>query len=144
MYANWKCNLTPPPITVTIDDVKNKYFKEYQTVIVTQVPPEPRVGYATGLWANSLGQGGALPIEACFFPGGEFLRLKLTGQQGDVMQESMNIAMTLAYRLTPKERIDELATKYNGSVKYGIHVNAPGGSAKDGPISRFMYHCYCL
>ena len=121
------------PITVTIDDVKNKYFKEYQTVIVTQVPPEPRVGYATGLWANSLGQGGALPIEACFFPGGEFLRLKLTGQQGDVMQESMNIAMTLAYRLTPKERIDELATKYNGSVKYGIHVNAPGGSAKDGP-----------
>ena len=121
------------PVTVTIEDVKNKYFKEYAPVIVTQVPSEPRVGYATGLWANSLGQGGALPIEACFFPGGEFLRLKLTGQQGDVMQESMNIAMTLAYRLTPKERIDELAIKYNGTVKYGVHVNAPGGSAKDGP-----------
>jgi len=121
------------PVTVTIDDVKNIYFKDHNPVIVTQVPSEPRVGYATGLWANSLGQGGALPIEACFFPGGEFLRLKLTGQQGDVMQESMNIAMTLAYRLTPKERIDELAIKYNGSVKYGVHVNAPGGSAKDGP-----------
>ena len=121
------------PVTVTIEDVKNKYFKEYAPVIVTQVPSEPRIGYATGLWANSLGQGGALPIEACFFPGGEFLRLKLTGQQGDVMQESMNIAMTLAYRLTSKERIDDLATKYNGAVKYGVHVNAPGGSAKDGP-----------
>jgi ATP-dependent Lon protease len=123
----------PSPVTVTIDDVKNIYFKDHNPVIVSQVPSEPRVGYATGLWANSLGQGGALPIEACFFPGGEFLRLKLTGQQGDVMQESMNIAMTLAYRLTPKERIDELAIKYNGSVKYGVHVNAPGGSAKDGP-----------
>jgi len=121
------------PITVTIDDVKNKHFKDYTPVIVTQVPAEPRVGYATGLWANSQGQGGALPIEACFYPGSEFLRLKLTGQQGDVMQESMNIAMTLAYRLTPKARIDELAGQYNQDVKYGIHVNAPGGSAKDGP-----------
>lgn len=123
----------PSPVTVTTNDVKNIYFKDHNPVIVTQVPSEPRVGYATGLWANSLGQGGALPIEACFFPGGEFLRLKLTGQQGDVMQESMNIAMTLAYRLTPKERIDELANKYNGGIKYGVHVNAPGGSAKDGP-----------
>ena len=123
----------PSPVTVTIDDVKNKYFKEHNPLIVTQVPSEPRVGYATGLWANSLGQGGALPIESCFFPGGEFLRLKLTGQQGDVMQESMNIAMTTAYRLTPKERIDELVAKYNGAIKYGVHVNAPGGSAKDGP-----------
>ena len=121
------------PVIVTVDDVKNKYFKEYNPVIVTQVPSEPRVGYAIGLWANSQGQGGALPIESCFYPGGEFLRLKLTGQQGDVMKESMNIAMTLAYKLTPKERIDELAKKYNNDVKYGIHVNAPGGTAKDGP-----------
>ena len=121
------------PIIVTIDDVKNKYFKEYNPIIITQVPSEPRIGYATGMWANSQGQGGALPIEACFYPGGEFLRLKLTGQQGDVMKESMNIAMTLAYKLTPMERIDKLAKKYNNDVKYGIHVNAPGGSAKDGP-----------
>jgi ATP-dependent Lon protease len=121
------------PVTVTIEDVKNQYFKDHAPVIVTQVPSEPRVGYATGLWANSQGQGGALPIEACFYPGGEFLRLKLTGQQGNVMQESMNIAMTLAYRLTPKERIDDLARQYNQDVKYGVHVNAPGGSAKDGP-----------
>ena len=121
------------PVTVTIDDVKNQYFKDNAPVIVTQVPSESRVGYATGLWANSQGQGGALPIEACFYPGGEFLRLKLTGQQGNVMQESMNIAMTLAYRLTPKARIDELAGQYNQDVKYGVHVNAPGGSAKDGP-----------
>jgi ATP-dependent Lon protease len=121
------------PVTVTADDVKDRYFKDHAPVIVTQVPSESRVGYATGLWANSQGQGGALPIEACFFPGGDFLRLKLTGQQGNVMQESMNIAMTLAYRLTPKERIDELAMQYNQDVKYGVHVNAPGGSAKDGP-----------
>ena len=121
------------PVNVTIDDVKDRYFKDHAPVIVTQVPSEPRIGYATGLWANSQGQGGALPIEACFFPGGDFLRLKLTGQQGNVMQESMNIAMTLAYRLTPKECIDELAIQYNQDVKYGVHVNAPGGSAKDGP-----------
>ena len=121
------------PITVTLDDVQHKHFKDYAPVIVTQVPTESRVGYATGMWANSQGQGGALPIEANFYPGGEFMRMKLTGQQGDVMQESMNIAMTLAYRLTSKSRIDELSKLYNTDVKHGVHVNAPGGSAKDGP-----------
>ena len=71
-----------------------------------RVPSEPRVGYANGLWANAHGQGGTLPIEAHFYPTGEFLRLKLTGKQGDVMQESMNVALTLAYKLCPKELLD--------------------------------------
>ena len=56
-----------------------------------------------GLWANSLGMGGINPIECNWFPSKNFLELKLTGLQGDVMKESMNVAKTLAWKLTPKK-----------------------------------------
>jgi len=98
------------------------------------VPSLSRVGYANGLWANAHGQGGTLPIEAYFYPSGEFLKLKLTGKQGDVMQESMNVAMTLAYKLCPKELLEKTIQQYNGNIKYGIHIHTPeGATPKDGP-----------
>ena len=55
-----------------------------------------------GLWANSLGMGGIIPIECFYWPSNNFMDLKLTGMQGDVMQESMNVAKTLAWKLTKK------------------------------------------
>tara|TARA_Y100000816_G_C26106256_1_gene588038 strand:- start:304 stop:3591 length:3288 start_codon:yes stop_codon:yes gene_type:complete len=122
------------PINVTIEDIKNIYFKDQRPVITVQVPTESKVGYANGLWANSAGQGGTLPIESFFYPSNQFLSLKLTGKQGDVMKESMNVALTLAYKMTPKDIIDDLAKKYNGDIKYGIHIHTPEGAvSKDGP-----------
>ena len=53
-----------------------------------------------GLWANALGLGGIIPIEGYWFPSSKFLELKLTGLQGDVMKESMNVSKTLAWNLT--------------------------------------------
>jgi hypothetical protein len=122
------------PLNITVEDVKNIYFKDVRPVQITPVPSESRVGYANGLWANAHGQGGTLPIEAHFYPTGEFLRLKLTGKQGDVMQESMNVALTLAYKLCTKEQIDIVLEKYNSVNKYGIHIHTPeGATPKDGP-----------
>lgn len=122
------------PLNITIEDVKTIYFKDMRPVSVTMVPTTARVGYANGLWANAHGQGGTLPIEAYFYPTNEFLRLKLTGKQGDVMQESMNVALTLAYKLCPKERLDKIIKQYNGDIKYGIHIHTPeGATPKDGP-----------
>ena len=122
------------PLNITIEDVKNIYFKDVRPVQITPVPSESRIGYANGLWANAHGQGGTLPIEAHFYPTGEFLRLKLTGKQGDVMQESMSVALTLAYKLCSKEQIDLVLEKYNSENKYGIHVHTPeGATPKDGP-----------
>jgi hypothetical protein len=56
------------------------------------------------LWANALGKGGIIPIETMLYPCSGFLELKLTGLQGDVMKESMNVAQTLAWDLTDEER----------------------------------------
>ena len=43
-----------------------------------------------------LGSGGIIPIQTLFYPSSTFLQLQLTGLQGDVMKESMNVAKSLA------------------------------------------------
>lgn len=123
------------PVQITIDDVKNKYFKDKREITIRKVPDESMVGYANGMYATSLGNGGTLPIHAKFFPCENFLELKLTGLQQDVMKESMHISLTIAWNLTPEERRKELRMLYDGeNNKYGINIH-PGdaGCQKDGP-----------
>ena len=87
-----------------------------------------------GLWANSMGMGGIIPIETYFFPSSTFLDLKLTGLQGDVMKESMNVAKTLAWKLTDDERKVKLLEKFEKDKLQGIHIHCPEGAVpKDGP-----------
>jgi ATP-dependent Lon protease len=86
------------------------------------------------LWANSLGKGGVLPIEAKLFPSSTFLELKLTGMQGDVMKESMNVAKTLAWSLLEKEKMKELAKDFEETKLQAMHIHCPeGATPKDGP-----------
>ena len=86
------------------------------------------MGCINGLWANALGKGGVLPIEANYFPASTFLDLRLTGMQGDVMKESMNVAKTLAWSLLTMTEQKEL------DMKQGIHIHVPeGATPKDGP-----------
>ena len=61
------------PINITIDDVKNKYFKDKQEVVIKQISKEDQVGVVNGMWANMMGHGGTLPIKAKFFPCDKFL-----------------------------------------------------------------------
>ena len=123
------------PIKITIDDIKKKYFKDKREIIIRKVPDESIVGYANGMYATSLGNGGTLPIHAKFFPSEQFLELKLTGLQQDVMKESMHVALTVAWNLTPDNKKQELRKLYDGEHnKCGINIH-PGDAAtsKDGP-----------
>ena len=122
------------PITITIEDVKNIYLKKRPEHRVKEIPEESKVGVINGLWANGIGQGGLLPIEVKFFPCNNFLELKLTGMQGDVMKESMNVAKTLAWELISNERKSELLNKFEKEKSQGIHIHVPeGATPKDGP-----------
>ena len=123
------------PIKITKDDIKNKYFKDKREVIIRKVPEESLVGFANGMYATSLGNGGTLPIHAKFFPSEHFLELKLTGLQQDVMKESMHVALTVAWNLTSENRKKTLRELYDGkSNKYGINIHPGDGSVqKDGP-----------
>jgi ATP-dependent Lon protease len=87
------------------------------------------VGVISGLWANAVGGGGIIPIQANWFPASQLLTLKLTGSQGEIMKESMNVALTLAWKLTSPER-----QKVCTELAQGVHIHCPEGAVpKDGP-----------
>jgi ATP-dependent Lon protease len=53
--------------------------------------------------------------------------------QGDVMKESMNVALTLAWNLTSIERRDQIWSEQHNNLN-GIHIHCPeGATPKDGP-----------
>ena len=69
-----------------------------------------------------------------FFPTSTFLELKLTGLQGDVMKESMNVAKTLAWNLTSSKNKKHWINVFNENKCQGLHIHCPEGAvSKDGP-----------
>ena len=122
------------PIHITFEDVKHIYLKNRHEIINKKIHNEPSIGIITGLWANAAGRGGILPIQCNFFPSNTFLELKLTGMQGDVMKESMNVAKTLAWTLLEEKNMEELIKHFEKTKLQGIHVHCPEGAVpKDGP-----------
>ncbi|MCL1833757.1 MAG: endopeptidase La [Leptospirales bacterium] len=85
-------------------------------------------GIVTGLAWTSLG-GATLTIESIAVKGKDHSGLKLTGQLGDVMTESANIAYTfINHHLQDDKRAREIFDKFL------IHVHVPAGATpKDGP-----------
>jgi ATP-dependent Lon protease len=134
---NGKLNNIKLPIQITIDDVKNKYFKETRAVKIQKIHGKSEVGVINALWANELLQGGVLPLQVSFIPSNKFLDLTLTGSLGDVMRESISVSLTNAWNLTSYEIQQELMVKYNNPATnnvFGLHIHCPDISTKkDGP-----------
>jgi ATP-dependent Lon protease len=122
------------PIVVTEGDVTNVYLKDHHKMNEKKVTPIDKVGIICGLYANALGRGGVIPIETRLFVTKNLLDLKLTGQQGDVMKESMTVAKTLAWSLTSPTRQNYLLGEFENTSNQGIHIHCPeGATPKDGP-----------
>ena len=122
------------PFTITNDEIKDFYLKERHPVKEKMIPEESSIGIINGLWANAMGQGGIIPIECKYFPSSTFLDFKLTGMQGDVMKESMNVAKTLAWSLITDKQRTENIKYFDKSKLQGIHIHCPeGATPKDGP-----------
>ena len=122
------------PIEITIEDLKYKYLKDRPEHRIKEIFNEHKIGVVSGLWANNYGQGGLLPIEAKFLPSATFLDLKLTGMQGDVMKESMNVSRTVAWNLLTYDEQKSLQERFEKNKSLGIHIHVPEGSTpKDGP-----------
>ena len=112
------------PVALDDDAVRDalgrrKYYREVAER--TAVP-----GVATGLAATATG-GDVLFIEATSHKDGD--RLVLTGQLGDVMKESAQIALSSVRARAPKLGIDEELFE-----KRSFHLHVPAGAIpKDGP-----------
>jgi ATP-dependent Lon protease len=122
------------PLIVTKEMVKMNYLKDRVEVKYNMIHNKKEVGIINGLWANSIGMGGIIQIECKFFPTTTFLDLKLTGMQGDVMKESMNVAKTLAWNLCSESEQKKLTKQMEKTKLQGIHIHCPEGAVpKDGP-----------
>ena len=132
----------PLPIIITNEEIKMKYLRERHEVRVQQISAYSKVGIINGLWANAVGRGGIIPIEAHFFPCDRFFDLKLTGMQGDVMKESMNVAKTLAWSLLTEDEMTRNLEMFNKTKMQGIHIHCPeGATPKDGPSAGTAITC---
>ena len=122
------------PIKLTQENIEEIYLRERNKTRPYLIHKEPSVGLINGLWANTLGMGGVLPIESSFIHASNFLDLKLTGMQGDVMKESMNVARTVAWNLLTKSQQEKQRIKMEETKHQGIHIHCPDGATnKDGP-----------
>ena len=87
---------------------------------------EDKVGVVTGLAWTAYG-GDTLPVEVAVMKGNG--KLELTGQLGDIMQESAKTAYSYVRANSDKYNISEEFYK-----KYDIHIHVPEGAVpKDGP-----------
>jgi ATP-dependent Lon protease len=83
-------------------------------------------GVATGLAYTAVG-GDVLFIEATAYPGRG--RLKITGQLGEVMQESAQAALSWV-----RSHTDELGVPSTWFGEHDVHIHVPAGAVpKDGP-----------
>ena len=123
----------PDSLTLSPDDVLELLGVPRYHLPSPQAP-EPEVGVVVGLAWTQVG-GEILHIEATMMRGRG--KLTLTGQLGDVMQESAQAALSYI-----RTRADELGIDPLFHRKYDLHVHIPEGAIpKDGPSAGIGLAC---
>ncbi|AYY79563.1 MULTISPECIES: endopeptidase La [Proteus] len=115
--------------TIKHIEINEDNLKDYlgvRKVDYGRADTENRVGMVTGLAWTEVG-GDLLTIETASVPGKG--KLTFTGSLGEVMQESIQAAMTVV-----RARADKLGINSDFYEKRDIHVHVPeGATPKDGP-----------
>ena len=113
-----------------IDEILTRHHKvKHYKIHLT-----PQVGLINGLYASTVGLGGVTLIQIKkILTSSNSMPLELTGQQGDVMKESMSCAKTLALNLLSDVEKESLNIELK-SNQFGLHIHCPDGATpKDGP-----------
>ena len=122
------------PFKVDIEFITKDIFSDRPKITPNMISSSPRIGLVNGLYATSAGLGGITVIESFEIPSDNKFSLELTGQQGDVMKESMKVARTVAWNIIPVAIKKQLYEKCEKEGNFGIHIHCPeGGTPKDGP-----------
>lgn len=113
--------------SIIITEDKLKEFLGYPTFKKTSLTDKlEKIGIATGLAWTEFG-GDVLEIETTVLPGKG--GLTLTGQLGEVMQESAHAALSYI-----RSRAQQLGLKTSFNTSKDIHIHIPeGATPKDGP-----------
>lgn len=112
-------------ISITPDNLKK--YAGVRRFDHNNAEKDNHIGVTTGLAYTEVG-GDLLPIEAVVIPGGKG-NITLTGQLGDVMQESAKAAWSYV-----RSRCYDFGIKKEMFLKNDIHIHVPeGATPKDGP-----------
>lgn len=143
-------SITDGQIEITplmVDDILSSYHKVEHDMPYS----DPRVGIVYGLFATGMGIGGITIIQVARKRVDTGTNLLCTGKQGEVMMESMKVALTLACNLVPHRHLIEFGicdsktttdlcksctnnTIQPTTEKYAFHIHCPDGATpKDGP-----------
>ena len=121
------------PYTVTKKYIE-RLFENKPKVRVKRITDAPAVGLVNGLYATVSGIGGLTVIQVMKYPSKNMLELNLTGKQGEVMKESVNYALKIAFSLLPQDLQDKIIEDANNNKAFGFHVHTPDAATpKDGP-----------
>ena len=117
------------PQLITNELVDTIFYKKSK-IQFKKIPKYPSIGLVNGLYATSAGTGGITTIEVFKYLSDTRLSLELTGQQGDVMKESMRVSKTITWNLLPNSIKDTIRKE----KPYGLHIHCPeAAQPKDGP-----------
>jgi ATP-dependent Lon protease len=120
------------PLTLT-EDIFETIFKDIPKYIHQTVHKEDGVGMVNGLWANSYGMGGVLPIESVLIPSKDLLSVKTTGSLGNVIKESIEVALSVAWNKLDDTMKLKWMEKWKTTPEC-FHIHCPDGSTeKEGP-----------
>lgn len=108
-------------------------LKDYRKINRDKIHSKPQVGMVNGLWANSMGIGGVLPIESSLIPAKDFMNVKATGSLKNVMKESIQVALSVAWNYLDDNIKKQYMEKWENKPET-FHIHCPDGAVpKDGP-----------
>jgi ATP-dependent Lon protease len=117
----------------------NDIFENNHKVNFKKIRDEPRVGYINGMFATAAGIGGITIIQVQPMYHKEIFGVQITGSVEKVMNESVQVAKTVAYNLLSKKEKTQLVNDFKDT---GLHVHFPDGATpKDGPSGGTAITC---
>ena len=120
------------PLNLKISDL-DILLKDYRKINRDKIHSKPQVGMVNGLWANSMGIGGVLPIESSLIPAKDFMNVKATGSLKNVMKESIQVALSVAWNYLDDNIKKQYMEKWENKPET-FHIHCPDGAVpKDGP-----------
>lgn len=121
------------PFTVNLECVK-EIFNNIPILTPEKIHSSCQIGKINGLYATSNDTGGLTPIESLEIPSDSKMQLYLTGNQGKIMKESVEVAKTLSWNILPHDNKKTMEKRWKNSIFTGLHVHCPeAATPKDGP-----------
>ncbi len=111
----------------------NKILENHTKYTHDVIHKNDSIGIVNGLWANSMGVGGILPIESLLIPSKGFMEVKATGLLEQVIKESIEVALSVAWNNITDELKEQWLEKWKINPQC-FHIHCPDGAVpKDGP-----------